>query len=223
MDIFCKSAEDALLYLKKYSYSSKNLLFAIINYMKRIILASTSPRRKELMEKIGLKFEVVRSDYEEDMTIKLKPKELAKYLSLGKANSVAKKYKNALIISADTFVTFKDNVLGKPHTPEQTKKTLKMLSGKSHLVITGFTIIDTASQKRISKAVVTKVYFKKISNEEINTYAKSSEPLDKAGAYAIQGLGSVLIEKIEGDFFNVVGLPISALVTELKKFGIKVL
>lgn len=191
--------------------------------MRKIILASTSPRRKELLEKTGLKFEVVGNDYEEDMTLKLKPKELAKFLSMGKAKSVAAKYENAIIVAADTFIAYKDKVLGKPHTPEQARKTLKMLSGKAHSVITGFTVIDTVSGKKVSMAVETKVYFKRLSDTEINGYIKSKEPLDKAGAYAIQGLGAVLVEKIDGDFFNVMGLPINALVRELVKFGVRVL
>lgn len=193
------------------------------NFLRKIILASTSPRRKQLLEKTGLKFDVVGSDYEEDMTLKLKPKELAKHLSMGKAKSVAAKYRNAVVIAADTFIAYKDRVLGKPHTPEQAKKTLRMLSGKAHSVITGFTIVDTATGKKVSKAVETKVYFKKLIDSEISGYIKSKEPLDKAGAYAIQGLGAVLVEKIEGDFFNVMGLPVNALVTELRKFGVKIL
>lgn len=189
--------------------------------MKKIILASGSPRRKELLKKLGIKFEVVPSDYEEDMSLKLKPQELAKFLSLEKAKSVAKNYKNAIIISADTFVVFKGKYIGKPHSKIEAKRMLKDISGKSHLVITGFTIMDTKNKKTISKTVETKVYIKKLTPKEINAYAKTKEPLDKAGAYAIQGLGKSIVEKIEGDYSNVVGLPIYALAESLKKFGIK--
>ena len=100
---------------------------------------------------------------------------------------------------------------------------LRLLNGKSHSVITGFTILDTGSGKKLSRSVETKVYFKRLGIEEIRAYVRSKEPLDKAGAYAIQGLGAVFIEKIDGDFFNVVGLPLCALVESLRKFGVDVL
>ena len=191
--------------------------------MKKIIFASTSPRRKELLQKFNLHFKAVTSDYEEDMNSKLKPLELAKYLSRGKAKAVAKQYKKHVIIAADTFIALKDELLGKPHTVPQAKKMLAKISGKPLLVITGFTIIDTANNKTMSKAVETKVYIKKLSNREINSYVKSKEPLDKAGAFAIQGLGAVIVRKIEGDYFNVMGLPLNALSEALKKFGIHIL
>jgi len=190
--------------------------------MKKLILASGSPRRKELLEKIGLEFEVIPSKYEEDMDLDMQPLELAKHLSLGKAKDVAKDQKNAVVIGADTFIVFKGKVLGKPKDIEDAKRLLKELSGISHSVITGFSIVDTLSGKEVSKAVETKVYFKKLSDELIGNYVKTGEPLDKAGSYAIQGLGGILIEKIEGDYYNMVGLPISSLVEELDKFGISI-
>ncbi|RJR15413.1 MAG: septum formation inhibitor Maf [Nitrospiraceae bacterium] len=191
--------------------------------MKKIILASASPRRKEILEITGLKFKVCVSDYEEDLALPLRPRELARFLSRKKAEAVSAKYKNALIIAADTFIVFKDSLLGKPHTDKEAEKMLTMLNGKAHTVITGFTILDTGTGKKISRSVETKVYFKKLSKEEIRTYVRSKEPLDKAGAYAIQGIGAVFIEKIEGDYFNVVGLPLCALMDSLKKFGVDVL
>ena len=127
--------------------------------IRRIILASTSPKRKELLAQTGLKFEVVSSDYEEDMTLPLPPLELAKFLSKGKALSVAGKYKNAIIISADTFVSFRGKVIGKPHTKKKAFETLKNFSGKTHSVFTGFTIIDTRSKKISSKVVEVKMTF----------------------------------------------------------------
>lgn len=191
--------------------------------MKKIILASSSPRRKELLELTGLGFSVSVSDYEENLNLSLRPRELARFLSRKKAETVADRYKNALIIAADTFIVFKGRALGKPLDEDDAMKMLSDLNGKSHSVITGFTIIDTGSGKRISRSVETKVYFKKLSMVEIKSYIKTGEPLGKAGAYAIQGLGSVFIEKIEGDFFNVVGLPLSTLVESLKRFGVYVL
>lgn len=190
--------------------------------MRKIILASASPRRKEILRKTGLNFSVCTSDYKEDINLSLKPRALAKFLSRKKAETVAHKYKNAIIIAADTFIVFKNRLLGKPHTDKEAEKMLNMLNGKAHSVITGFTIMDTASKKILSRSVETKVYFKKLGRKEINAYVRSKEPLDKAGAYAIQGLGSVFIERIDGDFLNVVGLPLRALTESLKKFGITV-
>lgn len=173
-----------------------------------------------MLKLTGLRFKVSASDYEEDLTLSLPPHALAIFLSGEKAKSVAKKYKNALIIAADTFIVFRDKIFGKPHTDKESLKMLKALNGKAHSVITGFTIIDTNSNRTLSKAIETKVYFRKLTIKEIEAYVKSGETKDKAGAYAIQGLGSVIIRKIEGDYFNVVGLPVCALIQSLKKFGV---
>jgi len=190
---------------------------------RKIILASTSPRRKELMERLGLKFEIVRSDYEEDMSLKMHPMELAKFLSKCKTEAVAKKYKNHIIIAADTFVALKYELLGKPHTEIEARKMLEKISGKVVSIITGYTIVDSLINKKISKAVEAKVYIKKLTAEEIANYIKTKDPLDKAGAFAVQGIGSVIIKKIEGDFFGIVGLPLYDLAESLKKFGIRII
>jgi septum formation protein len=176
-----------------------------------------------LLEKTGLKFEVEPSNYIESLQPKLEPHELAKSISRGKARIVASKHKNAIVIAADTFGVFKGEIIGKPNTETEAKEMLSMLSGKSHSVITGFTIIDNDENKTLSKSVETKVYIKKLTSEEITAYVKSKEPLDKAGAYAIQGLGSIIVERIEGDYFNVMGLPLCALTESLKEFGIYIL
>ena len=191
--------------------------------MKKIILASASPRRKEILGTTGLKFDICVSDYEEDLSMKKEPRALARFLSGKKAEEVAHKYRNAIIIAADTFIVFKDKLLGKPHTAKEAAKMLNMLNGKAHSVITGFTVLDTGSKKLVSRSIETKVYFKKLTQKEIKAYVSTKEPLDKAGAYAIQGLGAALIEKIDGDFLNVVGLPLAALAEALKGFGINVL
>ena len=191
--------------------------------MKKIILASGSPRRKEILGTTGLKFDISVSDYEEDLSMKKEPRALARFLSRKKAEDVAHKYKNALIIAADTFIVFKDNLLGKPHTAKEATRMLMMLNGKSHSVITGFTVLDTGTNKTVSKSIETKVYFKKTSQKEIKAYVDTKEPLDKAGAYAIQGLGALFVEKIEGDYLNVVGLPLAALSETLKGFGVTIL
>jgi septum formation protein len=193
------------------------------NNMKTIILASASPRREELLKRIGLKFKVDPSNYEENISSELEPHELAKSLSREKAKLVAKKHMNALVIAADTFIVFEGKILGKPRTETEAKEMLGTISGRQHSVITGFTIIDTENNKALSKAVETKVYIRKLGSNEIDAYVGSKEPLDKAGAYAIQGLGSVIVEKIEGDCFNVIGLPLSALTESLKEFGVHIL
>ncbi len=191
--------------------------------MKTIILASASPRRKVLLEKIGLRFEVEPSDYAEDMPLGLEPHEFARKISLEKAMVVASKHKNSIVIAADTFIVFGGQILGKPHTEKDAREMLEAMSGKCHSVITGFSIIDTGKNKTLSKSVETKVYIRKLTRVEIDAYVKSGEPLDKAGAYAIQGLGSVFVEKIDGDYYNVMGFPLSALTEALKEFGINIL
>ena len=191
--------------------------------MKTIILASASPRRKVLLEKIGLIFEVEPSNYEEDMPLRLEPHEFARKISLEKARVVASKHKNSIVIAADTFIVFGGQILGKPHTEKDAREMLEAISGKYHSVITGFSIIDTGKNKTLSKSVETKVYIRNLTLAEIDAYVKTREPLDKAGAYAIQGLGSVFVEKIDGDYYNVVGFPLSALTEALKEFGVNIL
>ncbi len=191
--------------------------------MRKIILASSSPRRKEIFEKLRIPFEIKNSEYQEDMSLSMSPIELAKYLSLGKARSVAENESNTIIIAADTFVVFKNKFIGKPKSEDEAKKMLKMLSGKENDVVTGVSIIDTGNGKTVSFHDTTKVFIQDLSDEVINNYINTGEPMDKAGAYAIQELGAVLIEKIEGDFFNAMGLPLRRLVQELENFGVEVL
>src|SRR3989344_5050457 len=146
--------------------------------MRKIVLASTSPRRKELLGKTGLTFVVDPGDYEEDMTLKMTPTRLAKHLSRGKAESVARRHSDAIVIGADTFIAHKGVLMGKPHTPSKATTMLKKLSGRAHSVITGFTIIDTKSGKNISRAVSSKVHFKKLTTREIEAYVRTGEPLE---------------------------------------------
>lgn len=191
--------------------------------MNTIILASTSPRRRELLAATGLTFNVMASDYEEDMTLAKKPKDLAKYLSRGKAQAVATKHPDAIVIAADTFVVYKERVLGKPKSKVEAKRMLQLLSGKAHSIVTGFTVMHAAKKRSISKAIETKVYLKKLTSKEIDNYIASGEPMDKAGAYAIQGLGGALVKRVDGDYLGAVGLPLYSLAKELKKFGVTVL
>jgi septum formation protein len=190
---------------------------------RKIVLASASPRRREILKMTGLKFSVEAGDYEEDMDLALRPRRLARFLSSEKARAIAVKYTDALVIAADTFIVFRDSLLGKPHTSEEARRMLELLNGRAHSVITGFTVIDTSTKKKVSRSVETRVYFRKLTAKEISSYIRTGEPLDKAGAYAIQGTGAMLVKKIEGDYFNVMGLPLCSLTEALKKFGVYVL
>ena len=188
--------------------------------MKKIILASGSPRRRELLKDAGFEFEIIKSNYREDMTLSMDPPELAKYLSRGKAQEVAQSVlEPALVIAADTFVVFKGKVIGKPVSKEDAKSTLSRLSGNRHSVITGFTILDTKTKEIYSEAVECTLFFKELSQKQIDEYVASGEPLDKAGSYAIQGGAKAFVDNIEGDTNSIIGLPMDALKKALKRFG----
>jgi septum formation protein len=190
---------------------------------RKIILASKSKQRKKLLEIIGLDFEIEKSDYIEDMTEKLPARKLAQKLALGKATDVAQKHKNAIIIGADTFVILGKEFLGKPRAPQKAKEMLKKISGKKHKLITGIAIIDTQKNKTFTDYEITEVWFKKMSNKEIEEYIKTGEPLDKAGGYAIQKLGCLFIKKINGGYTNVIGLPINKIYEYLLKLEVNIL
>ncbi len=189
--------------------------------MKKIILASQSPWRKIILENLGLTFEVVVSDYEEDMTLKLPPHKLALTLARGKADAVAARHPDALIIAADTFVIFGDELMGKPGTQERAVEMLTKLSGTWHEIITGFVILDGETGQEAAQLVSTRVHLRDAEAEEIAAYVATGEPLNVAGGYAMQGRAGTLIDRVEGDYWNIVGLPMAALVVELKKFGIR--
>ena len=191
--------------------------------MRRIILASASPRRKELLKQLGLEFEVAPSEYPEDLVKKLPPRTIVRRLSIEKAKAVAPLYPDSIIIAADTIGVIGGKVIGKPKTIAEAKAMLRLLSGKTHLVITGVTILDTADGCSSTGVVTTAVTFRKLTKSDIDAYVATGEPLDKAGAYAIQGLGAVLVKEIRGDYFNVMGLPIGEVAAKLKKFGIDIL
>lgn len=176
-----------------------------------IILASGSPRRKKLLEQIGIKFNIIKSSCSEDFDDNLTPEEIVKTLSLRKGKDVfLRTDKNDIVISADTIVVLDGKIFGKPKDEADAFNMLRELKGKTHSVLTGLTVIKNGGNIT-NVCVETKVTFKSISDEEIKKYISSGECSDKAGAYGIQGKGAVLIEKIEGDFYNVVGLPLSKL------------
>ena len=168
-------------------------------------------------------FKIVSSDYDEDMSRKLSPRQMVRLFSREKAKAVAQKYKNSVVIGADTVVVFEGRIFGKPKNRADAKKMLRALSGKMNLVVTGYTIWHGKTGKNISRVVETKVYVRKISDQEIDNYVATGEAMDKAGAFAGHGLGSIFIERIDGDFFNMAGLPMHNVVLDLKKFGVKVI
>lgn len=176
-----------------------------------IILASQSPRRQELLKLITNDFEIKVSNVDESLPSGISPKNAVLYLSKIKAEPF--KNDSDIIIGADTVVALDGKILGKPKNEENAREMLRFLSGKAHSVFTGVTVIKGDIAK--SFAVETKVKFFDLTDEEIDEYIKTGESADKAGAYGIQGYGSLLVEKIDGDYFNVVGLPVSRLAREL--------
>jgi len=188
--------------------------------MKSLILASGSSGRREILEETKYPFTISVSSYEEDMAPNLAPKELAIYLSKGKARDVARRQANAIVLGADSFVVFNGKLFGKPHTRKRATEMLTLFSGKCHSFITGFTILDTETKKEYSEAVETKIYYRKLSQNEIEDYLAKENVLEKAGAYTIQGPASKFIERIDGDYNNVRGLPLAKVSEAMKKFGI---
>lgn len=196
--------------------------------MSEIILASASPRRRELLANMGLQFTVLVSDADESgVDTSVPPEIYVQELALLKAVAVAKtiiKNKDSIVISADTIVVCDGEILGKPKDEEDAVRTLTLLTGKSHKVYTGFCVMRLSDAFTVCKNVCTEVVFKPLTREKIERYVKTSEPMDKAGAYAIQGLGAMLIERINGDYFNVVGLPVSEISDVLEtEFGYKLM
>ncbi len=187
--------------------------------MKKLILASESQRRKELLKEHGFQFEVIPSDIEEVFDLKLSPEENTLKIAREKAQAVALKAKG-VILSADTMVVLNHHLLGKPKNKTHAKKMLKLLSGKAHRVITAFVIYDTEIKKEYSKIVITKVTFKKLLPQDIEKYVETNSPYDKAGSYAVQEIGDKFIEKINGSLTNIIGLPLDEVIEGLKKYGI---
>ena len=196
------------------------MLLSLIENLDKldIILASGSPRRFEILQNAGLTFQVLTSQAEEDNTIQLDPAELTVYHAKNKGREIAAQHPDALVISADTIVVCEDEIMGKPFNEEDAYRMLRTLSGKTHQVITGFGVRLEKYGKSVYDAVQTDVTFRTLAEEEILAYIDTAEPFDKAGAYAIQGQGSILIEKINGCFFNVVGFPLSRFYIMLDKF-----
>ena len=181
-----------------------------------IILASKSPRRREILENTKVRFSIEESQIDEVIKLNELPKETVMRLAYEKALDVANRNRNSLVIGADTIVVINDTILGKPKDDIEAFSMLKLLSGKTHYVITGFALINLSLDKKIIDCQVSQVTFKELSEQCIKDYLQTKESLDKAGAYGIQGYGGVLVENIQGDYFNIVGLPISKISDCLK-------
>lgn len=186
---------------------------------RKIVLASGSPRRKRLLEQIGLEIEICESNFNEDSVKIADPIELAKFLALKKAETVAARFDDAIIIGADSVVIFDGVALGKPKDEAQAKRILRELSGKENRGITGYAIIDTKNNVMVNNHSEAIVKFRNLSDEEINEYVATGEPLDMAGAYGLMDKGAILMESVSGNFYSIVGLPINEVYVELRKMG----
>lgn len=186
-----------------------------------IILASASPRRSEILDNLKIPFKKRTSSFDEASILIKEPIELVKALAYEKAkNVIYQADMDEIYIGADTVVVFNGEILGKPKDIDEAYMYLKMLSGKVHSVFTGLSLIHPFYKKTYIDYCETKVYMRNFNEKEITAYINTNEPMDKAGAYGIQGFGAVLIDKIEGDYFNVVGLPISKLIDGLSYLGL---
>lgn len=187
--------------------------------LPKLILASSSPRRKKLLRQAGLSFVVRLSDVEERFQLTESPAQNAKRIALEKALSVRDSLKSGIIVGADTIVVLGKKILGKPRNKEEARRMLRRLSGKTHRVYTGFALVDVKTGRRYAGVEKTSVTFRRLGADEIRRYVASGSPMDKAGAYGIQDdYGAVFVEKVEGCFYNVMGFPLSRFITVLKQF-----
>jgi septum formation protein len=186
----------------------------------KLILASASPRRAEILRNAGIQFSVLSSAVDETPVPGESPQDLVRRLALAKAELVAARAVGpAIVIAADTIIALEGAILGKPRTSEDARQMLAKLSGRTHTVMTGVLLIRLPDVERREFIETTQVHFASVSKEEIAKYLSSGEPFDKAGAYAIQGLGGRFIPRIDGCYFNVVGLPLARLCKELTELG----
>ena len=181
----------------------------------RLVLASQSPRRRELLKEISNLFEVAPSSIKEMLDIGLRPEENARNIARAKAEAIAPSFPNSWVIGADTLVTLDDEIFGKPDDEKDAERILKRLSGREHIVVTGICVVGP--QKSLDKCVVSKIKIKPLTIQEIKDYIATGEPMDKAGAYAIQGKGSFMVRSFSGSKTNIIGLPIDELKVLLKK------
>lgn len=185
-----------------------------------LILASRSPRRRELLEQIGLTFTIDAPDVGEAVLPGESAEGYAVRVALDKAKAAARRAGTGVVIAADTVVVLGSDILGKPEGPADAERMLALLSGREHRVITGLAVMDAATSRTVTRASVTKVLFRSLSLDTRKAYVAGGEPLDKAGAYGIQGKGALLVERIDGCYYNVVGLPLALLEEVLEQFSV---
>ena len=178
------------------------------HHHSRLILASASPRRQEMLSRLGLEFDVIPADIEENGHFRLGPRDLARHLATAKTEAVAKNHPDRWVLGADTVVAAAGRILGKPESPAAAREMLTLLAGATHRVCTGYCIRRMASGKSITGACLSKVTFRSLTQKEIDWYIHTQEPFGKAGAYAIQGKGACFIKSVQGSYTNVVGLPL---------------
>ncbi|MGL4425149.1 MAG: Maf family protein [Cetobacterium sp.] len=186
-----------------------------------MILASKSPRRKQILEQLGFNIVIKVKDIEE-ISDKAEIVDQIKDISFKKVIEVAQENPSEYVVGADTVVEIAGKVLGKPKTSKEAEEMLKLLSGNMHRVITAYTLINIEKKINITKSVENNVYFKNLSKKEIDWYIKSGEAMDKAGSYGIQGLGAIFVDKIDGDFFAIMGFPINHFIKTLNDLGIEI-
>lgn len=191
--------------------------------MHDIILASASPRRKQLLEQIGIKFRCLPAEVDEKTSAGQSPRDIVCELASKKAQAAAHYCKTGFIIAADTIVVVDDIIMGKPVDREDAESKLTMLSGREHQVMTGLCVLNCENNSNAVEVEITSVFFRSLTQAEINAYLDSAEWVDKAGGYGIQGLGALLVKRIEGCYFNVVGLPLNRLNQMLCKQGVYIL
>jgi len=189
----------------------------------KLVLASSSPRREEILNQLKLKFTIVPGKIDESNFNSSSPEELVKTLAVEKARSVSGLVEDALIIAADTIVVYEDQILGKPADQSEAKEQLKLLSGREHNVITGIAVLDSETDEVLVDRNITRVKMLNFKEDKIDKYISTGEPMDKAGSYGIQGLGGLFVEEIEGSYYSVVGLPIHQLAELLDKFNYGIL
>lgn len=192
--------------------------------MTALILASASPRRQELLRSLGVQFDIDPANVDETIFPGEDPQAAVRRLSLAKANEIGRRYPNAFVLAADTIVVLRSNdsavILGKPTTPADAMGMLEQLQGSTHQVLTGFSIINIQQSVVVVDVVETNVTFGMLSAAEIAAYVRTGEGLDKAGAYALQGLGAWFVKDIHGSYSNVIGLPLWEVLTQLKRLGV---
>ncbi len=190
---------------------------------KNIILATSSERKKRLFSFLGIPFAIIEHKFDEKSVITINPKKRVIDVARGKVESIKKKHSSSIIIGLDTIVVYKNKVLEKPKNKAEALRMLMFLNGSIHQVITGLYVCDTSNDKNVYFSITTRMYFKKFNKHVLSAYIDKEDVMDIAGAYNHEALGCILLKKIDGDYYNSIGMPLSAIADALKKFDINIL